>query len=125
MAIDRFYTNFVAKNGLIEVWRRTPTVDVYGNTGTGAYAKASETTGVINTATQAENVQASQQNVNMTHKMYCPITADIAFDDQIRLNLGSGKYDIYRVVGNTKDTISRGHHLKIMLDNLGVDNQDG
>lgn len=114
MGISRFYNKFVAENGLIQIWRRT--------TIKSDYTLSSSTTGLINTSTQAENIQAQQQNVNMTHKMYCPVTVDVKKHDQIRLDLGSNNFEIYRVEGDPKNTISRNHHFKLILKKLGVDN---
>lgn len=114
MAIDRFYDNFVAENGLIQIWRRT--------TIKSDYTLSSSTTGLINTSTQAESRQAQQQNVNMTHKMYCPVTVDVNKHDQVRLDLGGGDFIKYRVEGDPKNTISRNHHFKLILKKLGVDN---
>lgn len=110
MAIEDYYVP-------LEVWRGTPKTDIRNNTTFGNFIKNSDIQGVINQASFNDSMQAMQLQVDISHKLYTAITSDIKSQDQIRNNT-----TIYRVVGKPKNTVNRNHHLKVMLQELGVDN---
>ena len=110
MAISDFYY-------AVEVWRGTPAVNVRGQTTTGTFTLNSTIQGVVNQASSNEVQEAAQWGVRMTHKLFCPVDSDIVATDQIRAN-----GDIYRVIGDPKNTVKRNHHYRVMLEKRGVDN---
>jgi head-tail adaptor len=72
--------------------------------------------GTINQADSKEIQQAAQFNVKATHKLYTGISTDVRYDDLLVDKDGS----VHRVVSLPKDTMRRGHHLKIYLEWTGA-----
>lgn len=73
---------------------------------------------LINQASSSEIEMAKKKDVFVTHKMYCDTQTDIKYGDRV-VFLGEN----YRVVSEPKDTVFIGHHLKVMLQKVGVDNE--
>lgn len=117
MAISRFYYD-------VEVWRGTPTVGGTGRTTVGVRTKNSTIQGVVNQSQVNEVTEAGQWAVREVYKMLCEPASDVRSTDQIRVSLSPNPNinGVYRVIGDPKDTIARGHHLRIMLEKRGVDN---
>lgn len=73
--------------------------------------------GCINASGSSEIRLAGMLQVTTTHKLLCEPAADIQSSDRIHKN---GLY--YRVVSDPKNTLNRGHHLKVLLQEVGIDN---
>jgi len=74
--------------------------------------------GLINQASSSEIYIAGKLDIKVTHKLFCPPGLDITNKDRVLYNS-----KIYRIVGEPKDTVNRGHHFVMMLEYLGgVDN---
>lgn len=74
--------------------------------------------GLVNQASSKEQEQANKLGVIADYKLYCPIDVTLNIDDTISFE---GEY--YRIVSKPKNTIQRNHHLKILLKNISLDQE--
>lgn len=111
MAITRFYTD------AFEIWRGTPATDDRGATTMGTRAKVASGIGQINNNQVSEQSSSGQWINRDAYKLFTATTTDVRKNDNIKYDS-----DFYRVIGDPKNTITRGHHYRIKLEKLGKDN---
>jgi len=110
MPITDYYT-------LIELHTKTKTPNGRGGS-TYVWAKASEFQGLINQASSREIEAAAKLSIEADHKLYCPVGTSLS--NEKLLKQGS---TYYRVVSKPKDTVSQGHHYKVLLKEVQLDGQ--
>ncbi|HSH36081.1 hypothetical protein [Schnuerera sp.] len=100
MAIEDYYTDLTLKK--IEL--------VTNDFGVEEEVEVSHTIrGIINQAGSSELEYARARNISVDYKAYIEVTA-------ITKSIGKDDYiDNYRVASEPKNTISRDHHLKVLL----------
>lgn len=80
------------------------------------WVKASEFEGLINQTSSREIEAAMKIDIDTDSKLYCPTSVILTNDNRIKWGT-----QYYRVVSEPKNTVNRGHHLKIFLKKSFLD----
>jgi SPP1 family predicted phage head-tail adaptor len=108
MAITHYYTT-------IDLHTKTSVADGRGGS-VDTWAKDSDFQGCINQASSKEIEAAAKLGIEADYKLYCPVDTDI---DHTKLLYYKSSY--YRIISEPKDTVERGHHLKVLLKKMPGD----
>lgn len=82
------------------------------------WSKESDFPGLINQASSREIEAAAKMDIQADYKLYCPVTVNLSKE---KLLLWNNEY--YRVVSEPKDTVNRGHHYKVLLKKISLDQE--
>ena len=80
------------------------------------WVKAETFQGLINQASSQEVLAAGQLGIVADHKLFCGVAETIERD----MLIGEGDR-VFRVVSQPKNTVNRGHHLRVMLRETSLD----
>lgn len=108
MITDYYYT--------VVIQRRTPTTNSFGDT-TYSWATHLTTTGLISdNSPQEEQILQNQYQIRNAYNFYTDTGQDITQNDRVLYDSKA-----YRIVTAPKNTVSRNHHFKFILEKLDTD----